>query len=82
MNGQWLKYLMGPEVTAKYLFQENQTHQLSFNGKRRQAIKGLENLAVGYGSIWDIRQISKVLAPPFLKEKAIRQRIMNKEKCS
>lgn len=41
---------MGLEVGAKCLFQENQTHQLSFNGKCSQAIKGLKGLAMGHSS--------------------------------
>lgn len=49
-NGQWPEYLMGLEVGAKCLFQENQTHQLSFNGKCSQAIKGLKGLAMGHSS--------------------------------
>lgn len=51
MTGQWPKYLIGSEVSAKYLFQENQTHQLSFNGKCPQTIKGLKDLAMGHGSV-------------------------------
>ena len=63
---------MGSEVSAKYLFQENQAHQLSINGKCPRAIKRLKDLAMGHGSVWAIRQIAKVSAPLILKEKAIR----------
>ena len=51
VNGQWPKYLMGSEVSAKYLFQENQAHQLSINGKCPRAIKRLKDLAMGHGSV-------------------------------
>ena len=42
---------MGSEVSAKYLFQENQAHQLSINGKCPRAIKRLKDLAMGHGSV-------------------------------